>query len=328
MKSRYNHIFLIFIGFLLAFGATAQDTTLHYPFTDRGSYPFSSSSLNSPLYLQNPSNINSQVIYDPLTKQYLFSETIGSWNYRNPTLMTMDEYQLYEFRNSVQDYWRMKASGGSLEGQLSFIPPLQVGGEAFDKLFGSNTINIVPSGSAELIFGFNLSKQDNPNISERLRSVPSFTFDEKIIMNVAGSIGDKMAMDISYNTEATFDFENQTKLEYSGKEDEIIKKIEAGNVNLPLPGSLINGSQSLFGLKTELQFGNLRVTSVFSQQRGESSVINVQGGAQLTEYSVTVDDYDANKHFFLSDFFRDNYNKALSRLPVITSDVSITRMEV
>ncbi|MGW8314004.1 MAG: T9SS outer membrane translocon Sov/SprA, partial [Bacteroidales bacterium] len=227
-----------------------------------------------------------------------------------------------------QDYWRLKASGASLDQQLSFIPPLRVGGEAFDRLFGSNTINIVPSGSAELIFGFNLAKQDNPNISERLRSVPSFTFDEKIIMNVAGSIGDKMAMDISYNTEATFDFENQTKLEYSGKEDEIIKKIEAGNINMPLPGSLISGSQSLFGLKTELQFGKLSVTSVFSQQRGESSVINVQGGAQLSDYEVTVDDYDANKHYFLSEYFRDNYNQALSRLPVITSDVSITRIEV
>jgi len=313
---------------LLSFAAKAQDTTLHYPFSDQGAYPFTTSGLSSPLYLQNPSNIQSQVIYDPLTGKYVFSETIGRWNYRNPTLMTKDEFRQYEFRQQVNDYWRLKASGSSLEQQLSFIPPLQVGGEAFDKLFGSNTINIVPSGSAELIFGFNLSKQDNPNISERLRSVPSFTFDEKIIMNVAGSIGDKMAMDISYNTEATFDFENQTKLEYSGKEDEIIKKIEAGNVNLPLPGTLINGSQSLFGLKTELQFGKMTVTSVFSQQRGESSVINVQGGAQLSEYSVTVDNYDANKHYFLSEYFRDNYNRALSRLPVITSDVSITRIEV
>jgi cell surface protein SprA len=328
VSHRYNHIFLIVIGFLLALGANAQDTTLHYPYSDRGSYPFSSSGQESPLYLQNPSNVHSQVIYDPLTKKYVFTETIGSWNYRNPTVMTMEEYQDYELRQQVQQYWRMKASGGSLEQQLSFIPPIQVGGEAFDKLFGSNVINIVPSGSAELIFGFNLSKQDNPNVSEQLRSVPSFTFDEKIIMNVAGSIGDKMAMDISYNTEATFDFENQTKLEYSGKEDEIIKKIEAGNVNLPLPGSLINGSQSLFGLKTELQFGKLTVTSVFSQQRGESSVINVQGGSQLNEFSVTVDDYDANKHFFLSEYFRENYNDALSRLPVITSDVAITRIEV
>ena len=279
MNHRYTHIFLIILGISLAIGSNAQDSTLNYPFSSKGSYPFSSSSLNSPLYLKNPSNINSRVIYDPLTGKYVFTETVGNWNYRNPTLMTMEEYQRYEFRQQVQDYWRMKASGESVEGQLSFIPPIQVGGEAFDKIFGSNTINIVPSGSAELIFGFNLSKQDNPNISERLRSVPSFTFDEKIIMNVAGSIGDKFAMDISYNTEATFDFENQTKLEYSGKEDEIIKKIEAGNVNLPLPGSLINGSMSLFGLKTELQFGKLTVTSVFSQQRGESSVINVQGGA-------------------------------------------------
>ncbi len=328
MNHRYNHIFLILIGFLLALGASAQDSTLHFPLPDRASYPFSFSGQSSPLYLQNPSNIKARVIYDPLTRKYVFSETIGSWNYRNPTQMSMEEYARFDLNQQVNDYWRLKAGGSSLEQQLSFIPPIQVGGEAFDKLFGSNVINIVPSGSAELIFGFNLSKQDNPNINERLRSVPSFTFDEKIIMNVAGSIGDKMAMDISYNTEATFDFENQTKLEYSGKEDEIIKKIEGGNVNLPLPGSLISGSQSLFGLKTELQFGKLTVTSVFSQQRGESSVINVQGGSQLSEYSVTVDDYDANKHFFLSEYFRENYNKALSRLPVITSDVSITRMEV
>ncbi|MEA3460507.1 MAG: cell surface protein SprA [Bacteroidota bacterium] len=328
MNHRHNHIFLVVIGFLLAIGANAQDSTLHYPFSDRGSYPFSFSGQSSPLYLQNPSNINSQVVYDPLTKKYVFTETIGSWNYRNPTSMSLEEYGKLDLNQQVSDYWRLKASGSSLEQQLSFIPPIQVGGEAFDKLFGSNVISIVPTGSAELIFGFNLSKQDNPNISEQLRSVPSFTFDEKIIMNVAGTIGTKFAMDISYNTEATFDFENQTKLEYTGEEDEIIKKIEAGNVNFSLPGSLINGSQSLFGLKTELQFGKLTVTSVFSQQRGESSVINVQGGAQLNEYSVTVDDYDANKHFFLSEYFRETYNRALSNLPVITSDVAITRIEV
>ena len=328
MNRRHIHIFLIVIGFLLAIGANAQDSTLHYPFTDKGSYPFSFSGQSSPLYLQNPSNINSQVVYDPLTKKYVFTETIGGWNYRNPTSMTLDEYQRYELKQQVSDYWRLKASGSSLEQQLSFIPPIQVGGEAFDKIFGSNVINIIPTGSAELIFGFNLSKQDNPNVSEQLRSVPSFTFDEKIIMNVAGSIGDKMSMDISYNTEATFDFENQTKLEYTGDEDEIIKKIEAGNVNLPIPGSLISGSQSLFGFKTELQFGKLTATSVFSQQRGESSVINVEGGAQLSEYAITVDDYDVNKHYFLSDYFRETYNEALSRLPVITSDVTITRIEV
>lgn len=328
MSHRYKHIFLIVIGFLLAVAANAQDTTLHYPFSDLGSYPFSSSGQSSPLYLNNPSNIQSNVVYDPLTGKYLFTETIGSWNYRTPTTMTMEEYGTFDMNQQVRDYWRLKASGSSLEQQLSFIPPIQVGGEAFDKVFGSNIISIVPTGSAELIFGFNLSKQDNPNISEQLRSVPSFTFDEKIIMNVAGTIGTKFAMDISYNTEATFDFENQTKLEYTGEEDEIIKKIEAGNVNFSLPGSLITGSQSLFGLKADLQFGKLTVSTVFSQQRGESSVINVQGGAQLNEYSVTVDDYDVNKHYFLSEYFRETYNQALSLLPIVNSDVTITRIEV
>ncbi len=147
-------------------------------------------------------------------------------------------------------------------------------------------------------------------------------------MNVTGSIGDKMKLDVNYNTEATFDFENKTKLEYSGKEDEIIKKIEAGNVSLPLTGSLITGSQSLFGLKTEMQFGRLTMTSIFSQQKGETSTIEVQGGAQVQEFSVTADDYDANKHFFLSDYYRDTYNQALQNLPIINSGINITRIEV
>lgn len=301
------------------------DTTLPFPIKTNN-YPFSNSN-SSPLYLDNPSNIDAQIVYDPETNSYVFQEKIGSWNYRTPNVMSYDQFQQYQFNQSVQDYWRLKSGGGVVD-QPSFIPSINLGGEAFDKVFGSNVINIVPSGSAELIFGFNYSIIDNPNITERLRRTPSFQFDEKIIMNVSGSIGEKLNMDFSYNTEATFDFDQKTKLEYAGEEDEIIKKIEAGNVSLPLTGSLINGSMSLFGLKTELQFGKLNVTSVFSQQRGESQVIQASGGAQTSEFAVNVDNYDVNKHFFLSDYFRETYNSAMRRLPVVTSDVTITKMEV
>ena len=145
-------------------------------------------------------------------------------------------------------------------------------GETFDKVFGTDVITIVPQGSAELIFGYNMSRIDNPALSEKNRRNPSFLFKEKIQMNVTGSIGDKMQLGINYNTEASFDFENKTKLEYTGKEDEIIKKIEAGNVTFSLPGTLITGSQSLFGLKTDLQFGKLFVSSVISHQKGQSQV--------------------------------------------------------
>ena len=302
------------------------DTTLPFPIAEEGGLGDKETPA-SPLYLEDPANITSEIVYDPVTKTYVVRKKVGSWDYRTPRVMSLSEYQEYQNKRAMQDYWRMKSSGGVMD-QPSFIPSIELGGEAFDKVFGSNTINIVPTGSAELIFGFNYSKIDNPNITERLRRTPSFQFDEKIIMNVSGSIGDKLQMDFKYNTEATFDFDQKTKLEYAGDEDEIIKKIEAGNVSLPLQGSLINGSMSLFGLKTEMQFGKLTVTSVFSQQRGESQVIEASGGAQTSEFQVTVDDYDVNKHFFLSDFFRANYNRSLSTLPLTLSDVTITKIEV
>lgn len=280
------------------------------------------------LNLNQPSNYSKKIEYDPASNEYIFKEQIGVLNYNTPYSLNQQEYKQYELKNSKQAYWNERRKIDKGQASSSFIPKFNFGGEAFDRLFGSNTINIVPQGSAELIFGINTSFINNPVLSERLRKTTTFDFQEKIQMNVTGTIGDKMKLGISYNTEATFDFENQTKLEYTGKEDEIIKKIEAGNVSLPLPGSLITGSQSLFGIKTELQFGKLTVTSVISQQKGESSVIDVKGGAQVSKFDVPIDQYEANKHFFLSHFFRNNYENALKNLPLVTSGITITKIEV
>jgi len=303
-------------------------SALKFPFNRKYNFPFSNSGEEYPIYLRDPSNVERIIDYDPSTGYYSFTEKIGNFKYRSPSIMTYDQYRIYDLNKSKQEYWYMKARGEQLEKQSSFIPRINIAGEAFDRVFGSNVINIVPSGSAELIFGFNMSRIDNPTLTEKLRRTPSFTFEEKILMNVSGSIGDKMNLNVNYNTEATFEFENKTKLEYAGKEDEIIKKIEAGDVTLPLTGSLITGSQSLFGIKTEMQFGKLTVTNVFSQQKGETSVINIQGGAQVQEFSISADNYDANRHYFLSGYFRKNYNSALENLPVINSGVTITRIEV
>ena len=307
----------------------STDTTpdLKYPFNDESGNPFLPG-YNSAMYLNKPSNIKKEVIYDEKTGKYTVYEKIGDINYRLPVIMTLEEYKKWKFDQEMRAYWRQRASGTVKDFKKSLIPEFHVGGEGFDKVFGSNVINIVPQGSAELIFGINTSRIDNPALSERLRKVTTFDFQEKIQMNVAGTIGDKVKLGVNYNTEATFDFENQTKLEYAGKEDEIIKKIEAGNVTFPLPGTLIQGSQSLFGLKTELQFGKLNVSTVFSQQKGETSVINVKGGAQIEDFEVEVLDYEANKHFFLSHFFRDTYDRALQNLPVVNTGINIQRIEI
>lgn len=283
---------------------------------------------SSPLYLRNPSNISTSVEYDGRNNQYIIYQKAGSLDYRRPVYMSADQYRRWEFNQAMRSYWDTRLRGDATGGRSSLIPQMEVGGETFDRIFGSNIINIVPQGSAELIFGINISHTENPTLSERLRTIPTFDFQEEIQMNVTGTIGDKMQLGINYNTKALFEFENRTKLEYSGKEDEIIKKIEAGDVTLPLNGTLITGSYSLFGLKTEMQFGKLTMTSVFSQQKGESSVVEVKGGSQISDFQITADNYEANRHFFLSQSFRDNYDEALSSLPVVSSGLNIEKIEV
>jgi len=305
------------------------DTTdLPYEFDDEPQYIFQKDKQESPLFLKDPKNIKSFYEYDAQRDEYILKKKIGDFDYRMPSHLNRQQYWDYQFEQMLRNFWQQKASGVEATEDQGLIPKLKLGGETFNRIFGSNTINIVPQGSAELIFGVNINKVEDPKLSEKLRRNTTFDFEEKIQMNVTGSIGDKIKLGINYDTEATFDFENKTKLEYSGGEDEIIQDIEAGNVNLPLPGSLITGSQSLFGVKTKLRFGNLDVTSVFSQQKGQSKVIKVEGGAQTKDFDIKADEYDKNRHFFLSHYFREKYNKALSRLPVISSQIDITRVEV
>lgn len=280
-----------------------------------------------PYLIPDPENFNYEASYDPKTGLVTLYQKIGNVLVRLPYTMTLDEYNQLELRRSMQQYWEKNNMSDEAEREGGF-PSIRVGSEAFESIFGSNVINIKPQGIAELRLGVNRTKIDNPTLQERMRKTTTFDFQQKIQMNIRGNIGEKLKMGINYNTEATFDFENQINLEYSGKEDEIIKKIEAGNVSLPLPGTLITGSQSLFGVKTELQFGKLTVTTIFSQQKGETSTMNIQEGAQTQEFDIAADEYDRNRHFFLSHYFRDQYDRAMKNLPVINSPFNITRVEV
>lgn len=307
------------------------DTTrpkLPYPFEDRYADPYSSQDPGNPLYLNTPENIQTTIEYNPDERQYDIYEKMGKGFFRSPSYMTFEEYKESQFERSTKDYWKQKANAESQQQRKGFSPRLYVGGEAFNRIFGGNTIDIRPQGSATLSFGLNISRYDNPTLPERQRRITTFDFQEQIQMNVTAQIGEKMKIGTNYNTQASFDFENQMKLEYTGNEDEIIQKIEAGNVNLPLNSQLIQGSQSLFGLKTQLRFGRLLVTSLISQQRGQSSNIEVRGGATTTKFDIPCDAYEVNRHYFIGNFFRDQYDAALAELPFINSLVQITRIEV
>ncbi|MDA3880164.1 MAG: cell surface protein SprA [Prolixibacteraceae bacterium] len=303
--------------------------TLHYPFENDGSFDYPNDEEVSPLYLDRPSNIQTTIEYDPFTREYIIKENVGNLQYRMPKAMKLTEYVKYDFDRAVRDYWRTRSNTEDIEIQQSgLIPQLRIESEAFSNIFGSDVIDIRPQGYVEVQFGVESRYNGNETLPERMRRVTSFDFENQINMSVRGKIGDKVNLDFNYNTEATFDFQNEMTLDYTGKEDEIIRRIEAGNVSLPLNGSLIQGGTNLFGIKTEMQFGKLNVTTVISQHKGESQVIETEGGAQTTRKELKASDYDANRHFFISKYFRENYNNALSMLPVIRTQAVVNKVEV
>ncbi len=301
---------------------------LIYPFRDQ-SRDASEPAQQSPLYFKDPANITTEVEYDPDRNEYILKKKVGSLNYRTPYKMSLDEYMEYDMDRSINQYWRERsgAAGANARGD-GIIPQIYVGGEAFERIFGSNTIDIRPQGSAELTFGILANRRDDPTLNVRQRNVVNFDFQQNIQMSVLAKIGDKIEFQTNYNTEATFEFENKLNLKYEGKEDEIIQLIEAGNVTLPLNSTLITGSQALFGIKTQLKFGRATVTAVYSEQKSETSNITVQGGGQTNEFNLNADEYEENKHFLLGQFFVNNYDSALVELPIIRSNVNITKMEL
>ncbi|QGY44106.1 cell surface protein SprA [Maribellus comscasis] len=304
--------------------STAQ---LPFPFEDQPAFGQTGRD-SSKLYLNKPKNLRYEVEYDPISGKYVFYEKIGDLNYRLPQALSFDDYIDYDFEKSINDYWKQRRQVKDMESESGLIPKLTIGGEAFNRVFGGNTVNIQPQGYVEVSLGYQMNTTENPSIPERNRKVPTFDFDEKIQMSVTGQIGTKMNMRVNYNTESTFDYENKMKLEYAGDEDEILKSVEAGNVSLPLDGTLITGASNLFGIKTEMQFGKLNLTTLFSQNKGETTTVETEGGASSTVIEINGYDYDANRHFFLSHYFKDHYNEALQNLPVIRSSISINKIEV
>ncbi len=330
--SYYKIAFLIivFIGLFNDGWAQNFSDTLNLPYkiTPTENQPYGDKDPSSNINLQNPQNITTVVEYDEVTNQYIIKEKVGDVVIGAPYTMSFEEYRNYDIQKNLNNHWRKRYKEETFEKQKSIVPKINVGGEAFETIFGSSTIDIRPQGSAKLTFGLKRTKNENPSQPVELQKSTTFDFKEDIQMNVTGKIGDNLEMKISYNTESSFDFENTMNLRYQGKEDDIIQKIEAGDVTMPLTTSLISGSQSLFGILTELKFGNLYVTSVFSQQEGETKTITVEGGAQKSEYELEAVMYDKNRHFFVAHYFRENYDAALKNLPAISTPVSITKMEV
>ena len=284
----------------------------------------------SSLDLRDPDNISTTVEYQPETGTYVLHTRIGDTDVTTPYMLTQEEYNQYAERQIMHRYWQQKISEVEHNNETKFdITDMKFNIGPADKVFGLGGVQLKMQGSAELLFGFKHQYIANPSLTLRARNNNIFDFDEKIQASIQGKVGSKMNFNLSYNTEASFSFDQQNlKLNYKGEEDDIIQSIEAGNVTMDLNSSLIRGSKALFGIKTNLKFGKFRIQALISQQNSEAQTVSSKGGAQMTKFDISGDSYDENRHFFLSHFFRDNYEKSMASAPYIASGVTINKIEV
>ncbi len=281
--------------------------------------------------LKTPSNITSEVEFDPETGCYVIHTRLGDYDIVTPYIMSSDEFSNMDFRRSMMEYYRQKNAESAQDQEkdpFNFLD-MQFGMGPLEKVFGPGGVQLKTTGSVVINMGVKTNSTDNPALSISQRRKTYFDFDQKIQANITATVGDKMRFNMSYNTGATFDFDSKNlKLAYEGKEDEIIKNIEAGNVSMTTGSSLIHGSAALFGIKTKMQFGRLTATALVSQQNSESQTVSSKGGSQTTEFNISADKYDQNRNYFLSHYFRDHYDDWCSNLPLVSSGIHITRIEV
>ncbi|MEY3087564.1 MAG: cell surface protein SprA, partial [Bacteroidota bacterium] len=316
---------LLFLVFFTIGKTAAQTPTLPFPIINPlnplQNFPQS-------FDLGDPTNLNQTIVYDPETGTFVFRDIIGKDTYfRAPQAMTLEEYLQYEEKKSFSLDWKEIVAEESAENR-TFELPIKIGSKAFESFFGSDQITITPGGNLEISLGANHSRVDNPILPMRQRNITRFDFNQNINMDITGQIGTNMKVNMKYNTRANFDFENISKLERTGKEDDILQKIALGQVSLELPTTLIPSSQTLFGFKTQLKFGRSTVDFIVAQSKGKRTEINVTGKAQVQKFEITADNYEANRHYFLNLYHQQHYDTAMSTLPVVNSTTYITRIEV
>ncbi len=284
------------------------------------------------LFLNDPTQY--EVIYDPQSGHYIFYEKIGDFLMKQPSYMNEEEYKEYRLNRDMLEYSKTKINAidgkkeGSEEAQKNLLPSYYVNNNFFESFFGSNEIEVKPQGSVLINMGLINQRVENPQLSEKNRQSTTFDFDQEISASLNAKVGKRLRVIANFDTQSTFNFQNLIKIEYTPTEDDIIRKIEVGNVSMPSGNSLVTGVQNLFGAKAELQFGKTTITGIFTQQRSQSKVVNAQGGSLINEFEIRASDYDSNRHYFMSHAFRDNYENALSNFPLINSPNLITRIEI
>ncbi|MFK7848368.1 MAG: cell surface protein SprA [Rhodothermales bacterium] len=280
-----------------------------------------------------------EIALDSTENSYYVTESVGKLSVRYPVQIDYDSYRQLRLKVGIDKEFERLAEQSAQRrrlqqrtGGLGFNIIVPGGREsAFSSIFGTTDIDLRVNGQANINAGFNIRQSDQQTALTGKATQVDPEFRQDLRLGIVGRIGDKMNIDVNWDTERDFDYQNQLKLHYEGYDDDIIKSIEAGNVFLQTPSTLIRGGQSLFGIKSEFQIGGIQFQTVISQQEGQSNNLSIDGGSEPETIEIEPIRYDEKSHFFLSYYFRNRWEPALAAPPLITvadGFERITRVEV
>lgn len=264
-----------------------------------------------------------RVLLDSLENTYTVTERVDGADVRVPVGLDFDAYREARRRLGLEDAYRelveQRTRRTQRRGDLSLLNIEIPGGRrsAFAGIFGSNEVDLRVNGQANIDLGFAYRKNEQQEAATGRGGRIDPDFGQELGLGITGTIGEKLQINVNYDTQNDFDFQNQVRLTYTGYEDDIIQNIEAGNVFLQTPSDLIQGGQRLFGIRSDLRLGGLGLTVVASQQDAESDELVLEGGSQATTFSLRPTDYEDNAHFYLGYYFHNRWDEAHASPPNI-----------
>jgi cell surface protein SprA len=290
------------------------------------------------LYLPDPPAVKYQVTLDSTRWIYHLHRTVGGHDTRIPLDLPLDAYVALRMKETIRKNWEAMAQFYELQGET------KTGlGELFGKvtkieipvpknpifsIFGPNIIRLNINGGVDIHGAFRNTKSDQYTASPLGQNRNEPDFNQQVQVNVKGVIGDKLNIDADWNTQRTFEYENQLHVKYQGYEDEIVQSIEAGNVSLSTNSSFISSSQALFGLKGRFQFGPLNLTTIATQKKGQIKELTVSGGAQATPFEKQITQYSTD-HYFIDTAYIGQYENIFFRpQPLVDPRLQIRDIEV
>lgn len=294
----------------------------------------------SPPLKRSVPGIRREVKIDSTGKNINFYENYDKVPVSLPNFLSLEEYARQRRTYGIGAGWQRSAlaklgesAAGGGSGALRIDIPVEIKSKAFQKIFGSGTVGLDVTGDINIKGGLRHEKRSEVKTALNQGNDTNFKMEQTQRFKVQGHIGDKVTIGVDQDSERTFDFENNLKLKYQGYEDEIIQSIEAGNIALSLPGTryVTFGGQSagLFGIKTAMKMGNLSLTAVMSQEKGEKKQLSLKGGA--SEGSKQIQDYDYQKgyYFFIDDYYRGQFaTRGSNGEFLVDPGRRITRIEV